>query len=81
MIQVPTLVIHRCGNTTSPVEHSRCIADHAAGAKYVEIYGRDAWPWVGHADAILGEIEHFVTGRWPNCRAPRGPRHGPGHGW
>jgi class 3 adenylate cyclase len=44
------------------VEQGRCIAERIPGAKYVELAGDDHTPWVGDADALLGEIEEFLTG-------------------
>ena len=35
---------------------------HIPGAKLVEVSGIDHFPWVGDADAILDEVEQFVTG-------------------
>jgi pimeloyl-ACP methyl ester carboxylesterase len=61
-IRVPTLIIHNTGDRTVPVEASRYVAERIAGAKYVELPGIDHEPFVGNADAILDEIEDFVTG-------------------
>jgi class 3 adenylate cyclase len=69
-IQVPTLVVARAD---SPVEsgHGRYLAEHIAGATYVELPGRGSLLWSGDQDALLREIEHFVTGSRP---APRHDR-------
>jgi class 3 adenylate cyclase len=40
----------------------RYLADHIPGAKLVELDGADHLFWVGDADAILDEIEEFLTG-------------------
>ena len=63
-IQVPTLVVAR---TDTPVEsaHSRYLAEHIPGATYVELPGRGSLLWAGDQDALLREIEHFVTGSRP----------------
>src|SRR5262245_14322590 len=60
-VQAPTLVLHRRSDTV-PVEHGRYYAEHIPGARIVELEGRDHWPFVGDVDAIVGEIEEFVTG-------------------
>ena len=60
-IRVPTLVLHRAEDRT-PVEGARYLAEHIAGAKYVELPGRDHFPWVGDVDTLLGEVEEFLTG-------------------
>jgi class 3 adenylate cyclase len=44
------------------INHGRYLAEHIPGAKYVELPGVDHLPWVGDAEAILGEIEEFLTG-------------------
>jgi hypothetical protein len=44
------------------IEHSRYIAEHIPGARFVELEGRDNVFSVGNSDAILGEIEEFLTG-------------------
>src|SRR5262249_21236192 len=46
----------------TPVEGGRYLAQRTPGAKYVELPGEDHFPWVGDADAILDEIEEFLTG-------------------
>jgi pimeloyl-ACP methyl ester carboxylesterase len=57
-----TLVIHRVDETRVPIEHSRYLAAHIPGAILVELPGVDHWPWLGDADAVLTEIEAFLTG-------------------
>ena len=61
-ISVPTLVVHRTGDQATRVEGGRYLAEHIPGASIVEVPGRDHFPWVGDTEAILGEVEQFVTG-------------------
>ena len=61
-IRVPTLVIHRSEDQCLKVEEGRYVADRIPGAKYVELPGRDHLPFVGDQDAILDEVEEFLTG-------------------
>jgi len=61
-IRVPTLVIHRTEDRCLKVEEGRYVADRIPGAKYVELPGHDHLPFVGDQDAILDEVEEFVTG-------------------
>jgi class 3 adenylate cyclase len=61
-IRVPTLILHRMGDRLIDVGHSRYLAAHIAGARYVELDGIDNLPSVGDTDAITGEIEEFLTG-------------------
>jgi class 3 adenylate cyclase/pimeloyl-ACP methyl ester carboxylesterase len=61
-IQAPTLIIHRKGNRAALVGHGRYLAEHIAGARYVELPGDEHLPYVGDSDAIVAEIEEFLTG-------------------
>jgi pimeloyl-ACP methyl ester carboxylesterase len=61
-IRVPTLIIHRSGDLSIPVEGSRYMAERIAGARLVELPGDDHLAWVGDQEAIVGEIEEFLTG-------------------
>jgi class 3 adenylate cyclase len=61
-IRVPTLVMHRRDDSFLKVEHSRYLAEHIPGAHYVELEGSDSLFSVGDADALIGEIEEFLTG-------------------
>ena len=61
-IRVPTLVMHRREDTFIKVEHSRYIAEHMPGARYVELEGTDNMFAVGDSESIIGEIEEFLTG-------------------
>lgn len=61
-IHVPTLLIHRRGDMDIDVGGSRYMAGQIPDAKFVELAGDDHLPWVGDQDAILNEIEIFLTG-------------------
>lgn len=67
IIRVPTLIVHREDDRVCRVEGARYIAERIQGAKYVELPGPDHFPWVGDTDAVLDEVEEFLTG------ARRGP--------
>jgi class 3 adenylate cyclase len=60
-VNVPTLVLHQSGDRAGP-DLDRSIAQHIAGAKYVELPGTHHWPWMGDSRALLEEVEEFVTG-------------------
>jgi class 3 adenylate cyclase len=63
MIRVPTLVLQRADLQPAwGVGHGRYLAEHIAGAKYVELPGPDVLYWVGDFEPVLDEIEEFVTG-------------------
>jgi pimeloyl-ACP methyl ester carboxylesterase len=61
-IHVPTLVIHRHGDRVVNRRAGEELAARIPGAKYVELPGLDHLPWAGDSDAVLGEIEEFLTG-------------------
>ncbi len=61
-VRVPTLVLHRTGDRDAKVEESRYIAERIQGARFVELPGEDHLIWTGDQDALLGEVEEFLTG-------------------
>ena len=61
-IGAPTLILHRTGDRLTPVDQARHMAKHIRCAKLVELPGEDHTPWVGDTDALLDEIEEFLTG-------------------
>jgi class 3 adenylate cyclase len=61
-VRVPTLVIHRSEDRCLKVEEGRYVAQSIPGAKYIELPGQDHLPFVGDQDAILDEVEEFLTG-------------------
>ena len=65
-IQEPTLLLHRTGDRLIDVGNSRYMSKHIPGAKYIELDGIDHLPWFGNADAVLGEIQEFLTGVRPS---------------
>ncbi|MGI9016724.1 MAG: adenylate/guanylate cyclase domain-containing protein [Euzebya sp.] len=69
-IRVPTLVLHR-RDEIIPISAARKAAELVPGATFVELEGADHWPTIGDSDAILREIEKFVTGRQPSGYAER----------
>ena len=64
-IRVPTLVVHRRDATGFSVEHGRYLARHIPDARYVEMPGPDNLIWAGDLDAMVAEIQAFVTGVRP----------------
>jgi class 3 adenylate cyclase len=61
-LRIPTLIIHRTGDRLIDVRHSRYMAEHIPGARYVELEGIDNLFSVGDSPALLGEMEEFLTG-------------------
>lgn len=61
-IRVPTLVLHSKENRMCPIEHGRYLAEHIAGARFVELPGGDHVVTLSLADRAADEIQEFVTG-------------------
>jgi pimeloyl-ACP methyl ester carboxylesterase len=66
-IHAPTLVMHRTDDLDVNVAEGRWIAERIPGAKFVELPGDAHTLWAGDIDAVVDEIEEFLTG------ARRGP--------
>lgn len=61
-IRVPTLVLHRAGDSRVNVGAGRFLGQNIPTVKYVELAGSDHVAWVGDSDSILSELEEFFTG-------------------
>jgi DNA-binding SARP family transcriptional activator/pimeloyl-ACP methyl ester carboxylesterase len=59
-ISVPTLVLHRAHESWR--DGSRFMGEHIPGARLVELPGNDHLPWEGDREALLDEIERFLSG-------------------
>jgi len=62
LVKVPTLVLHRTGDRVVNVRAGRYLAEHIPGARLVELPGTDHAGWAGDSDAIIDEIQEFLTG-------------------
>ncbi len=74
-VRVPTLVVHRTGDPIVSVANGRYLADHIAGARYVELPGDDHFV-SGYPDQLLDPIEEFLAAA--PASAPAGPGAGGG---
>jgi len=61
-VNVPTLILHRTDDAIVLVEQARYMAGWIPRAKLVELPGVDHVYWVGDQDAVVGEIQEFLTG-------------------
>ena len=61
-VRIPTLILHRTGDRNIRIQHGRYMAERIPGARLVELPGDDHVPWVGDGDAIVDEVEEFLTG-------------------
>ena len=64
-IHVPTLVLHRRGDRIVSEGQVAYVAEQIEDARLVEFDGDDHLPFVGNGDAIVDEVEEFVTGNRP----------------
>jgi pimeloyl-ACP methyl ester carboxylesterase/DNA-binding CsgD family transcriptional regulator len=58
-LRVPTLVVHRTGDRVCDVHNGQYLAQHIAGAEYVELPGVDHLAWVG--DGVFEAIGEFLS--------------------
>jgi len=60
-VRVPTLVLHRVEDEL-PIEAARWTAAQIPGARLAELPGGPHMPYYGDSEAVLRELEAFVTG-------------------
>ena len=70
-ISVPTLILHRTGDRLMDPAGARYMAGLIPGARYVEQPGDDHIAWLGDADAVVVEIQEFLTGVRPISEVDR----------
>ncbi|MEA2124940.1 MAG: hypothetical protein QOI80_1722 [Solirubrobacteraceae bacterium] len=68
-IQAPTLVLHRRNDSAFDIRHSEYLAEHIPNARFRVLEGTDTLPFLGDSEAVVGEVEEFLTG----ARAEREP--------
>jgi class 3 adenylate cyclase len=61
-VNVPTLVLHRVGDRAVNRHGAEWMAGQIPGARYVELDGIDHALYAGDSDAVLDEVEEFLTG-------------------
>lgn len=59
---LPTLVLHRVDDPNITLQGAESLAAGIPGARLVELPGDDHVPFFGDVDALLAEVEKFVTG-------------------
>jgi DNA-binding SARP family transcriptional activator/pimeloyl-ACP methyl ester carboxylesterase len=59
-ISVPTLVLHRRGDSAVRIGAGRHLARHIAQAQFVELDGADHWAFAGDQQPLLASIKQFV---------------------
>jgi class 3 adenylate cyclase/pimeloyl-ACP methyl ester carboxylesterase len=61
LIHVPTMVMQRSEGGGWDVQSGRYLAEHIAGARYVELPGADFVPYLGDQDLLFAELERFLA--------------------
>jgi hypothetical protein len=61
-IQVPTVVLHRSAERVIDIANARYMVEHIPGAKLIELPGFDHNYFVADRDALLDQVEAFLTG-------------------
>jgi class 3 adenylate cyclase len=69
-IRVPTLVLSRRDDPVGPEPTGRYLAERIPGARFVSLPGDEHLPWLGDAERLCMEIEHFITGVRPVVLEP-----------
>jgi class 3 adenylate cyclase len=64
-IQAPTLVLNRPAVSGEELEDGPFLASKIPDARSVALPGKDHTPWVGEPEALLAEVEEFLTGVRP----------------
>ena len=70
-IRVHTLVLQRRNDVYRNPGHAKYLAAHIPGAQLVELSGTDHLPYVGDSDAIVDEVQEFLTGMRPPAERDR----------
>jgi pimeloyl-ACP methyl ester carboxylesterase/DNA-binding CsgD family transcriptional regulator len=69
---VPTLVLHRRGDRAIPFALGADLAERIPGATFLELTGRDHFPWLGDAGVVVAATREHLEGRDPRrVAAPR----------
>jgi len=61
-VRVPSLVLHRAGNSYIRIDNGRYLAEHIAGARFIEVPGDDHYFHAGDTESMLGPVQEFLTG-------------------
>jgi DNA-binding SARP family transcriptional activator/pimeloyl-ACP methyl ester carboxylesterase len=60
-VHVPTVVVHRRDNRGTPPALGRYLAEHIAGARYVELDGGDDPWWLGDVEPVIDVVRHIMN--------------------
>jgi class 3 adenylate cyclase len=69
-IRVPTLILHR-RNGEHSVAAGRYLAEKIPTARHVELEGAEHFAWLGDTEAVMSEVETFLSETMPPPEADR----------
>jgi pimeloyl-ACP methyl ester carboxylesterase len=61
-IRVPTLIVQRTGDHWVKAEEGRYLAEHIAGASYLELPGEDHLIWGADCDRLVDAVRDYLAG-------------------
>jgi class 3 adenylate cyclase len=61
LVRVPTVILQRDQEAGWDVRSGRYLAERIAGARFVELPGRDFSPHLGDQEQLFGELERFLA--------------------
>ena len=70
-VRVPTLIVNHKRSARIPAAISTYMAEQIPGAKHVEIPGSPNLIWAGDQEAVLAEVQEFLTGIRPHPEPDR----------
>ena len=70
-VRVPTLILNHARSARIPAAISAYMADQIPNAKRVEIPGSSNLIWAGDQEAVLAEVQEFLTGVRPHLEPDR----------
>ena len=66
-VAVPVLTIHGCRDRSAPHTGGGEWVRRLADARLVSVEDAGHMPWIEAPEAVLGAIEAFLAGRWPEA--------------
>ena len=70
-VRVPTLILNHARSARVPPAIGAFLADQVPGARHVEIPGTANLIWAGDQEAVLAEVQEFLTGMRPHVEPDR----------
>jgi class 3 adenylate cyclase/pimeloyl-ACP methyl ester carboxylesterase len=61
-IQAPTLVLNRADLALVPAESARALASAIPSSRYIELPGREIYPFFGDSEPVITALREFLTG-------------------